>query len=159
MSDARLAAAKFRIVREAVQHNLPSPPRRVRPPRRPSALPVVAMGSLLIASLVYLSLPSKVVSPVEVAAAPAPPMAPTSSASPQPPRAIPQRLAREVLPLTVKRIVLDPGHGGTHLGAVSRSGVTEKEITLDVAVRLQRLLTRAGFEVRLTRETDTALSL
>ncbi len=160
MSSARLAAAKLRIVREAVQHNLPSPPpRRIRPPRHVSALPVLTMGSLLIASLVYVSLPPKVVSPVEVSAAPAPPMAPISSASPEPPRAIPQRLARGVLPLTVKRIVIDPGHGGTHLGAVARSGVTEKEITLDVALRLHRLLTRAGFEVRLTRDTDTAVSL
>jgi len=70
----------------------------------------------------------------------------------------PRPIDRNTIPLTVKRIVIDPGHGGEP-GAISSSGVTEKEITLDVALRLQRLLANEPYEVMLTRETDHAVSL
>ena len=39
-----------------------------------------------------------------------------------------------------KRIVIDPGHGGKQHGAISESGVSEKDITLDIAPRLRRLI-------------------
>jgi N-acetylmuramoyl-L-alanine amidase len=42
---------------------------------------------------------------------------------------------------------------------MSDSGVTEKEITLDIALRLRQLLEDAQFEVLMTRETDVTLSL
>jgi N-acetylmuramoyl-L-alanine amidase len=64
-----------------------------------------------------------------------------------------------VLPLSVRKVVLDPGHGGTQFGASSDSGVAEKEITLDIALRLRRLLQEAQYEVLMTRETDVTLSL
>jgi N-acetylmuramoyl-L-alanine amidase len=75
------------------------------------------------------------------------------------PPSVPQRLARAVLPLPIKRIVLDPGHGGAQAGAVADSGASEKEITLDLARRLRRLLEDASFEVLLTREADVTMSL
>ncbi len=56
-------------------------------------------------------------------------------------------------------IVIDPGHGGGDPGCYSRSlGVYEKQITLDVAVRLRDLLEREGWEVVLTRDTDRDVS-
>lgn len=62
--------------------------------------------------------------------------------------------------LGVKTIVIDPGHGGRDPGAVGASGLTEKEVTLDVARRLRdRLLRREGYRVLLTRANDAALSL
>jgi N-acetylmuramoyl-L-alanine amidase len=64
-----------------------------------------------------------------------------------------------VLPLSVKRIIIDPGHGGKQHGAISESGVSEKDITLDIALRLRRLMENAPFEVIMTRETDDTLSL
>jgi N-acetylmuramoyl-L-alanine amidase len=70
----------------------------------------------------------------------------------------PRPIDRGTIPLTVKRIVIDPGHGGEP-GAISASGVTEKEITLDVALRLRRLLADAPFEVLLTRQTDRLIPL
>jgi N-acetylmuramoyl-L-alanine amidase len=70
----------------------------------------------------------------------------------------PRPINREAIPLAIKTIVIDPGHGGEP-GAISESGVTEKEITLDVALRLRRLLENGPFEVLLTRETDRRLSL
>lgn len=54
----------------------------------------------------------------------------------------------------VRRIVIDPGHGGAETGAQGKGGVVEKELTLDVARRLAGLLRADGFEVTLTREGD-----
>ena len=50
-------------------------------------------------------------------------------------------------------IVLDPGHGGSDTGAM-HNGLVEKEITLDVALRLRTLLIARGWIVRMTRDTD-----
>jgi N-acetylmuramoyl-L-alanine amidase len=50
-------------------------------------------------------------------------------------------------------IVLDPGHGGSDTGAM-HNGLVEKEITLDIALRLRTLLIARGWIVHLTRDTD-----
>jgi len=60
---------------------------------------------------------------------------------------------------TIKRIVLDPGHGGDSPGAVGRRGTQEKVVVLDVARRLKKKLERQGFEVILTRDSDEFVSL
>jgi N-acetylmuramoyl-L-alanine amidase len=70
----------------------------------------------------------------------------------------PRPIDRGTIPLAIKRIVIDPGHGGEP-GATSASGVAEKEITLDVALRLRRLLADGPYEVLLTRQTDHPISL
>jgi len=57
------------------------------------------------------------------------------------------------------RVVIDAGHGGKDPGAISRSGVQEKAITLDIAQRLERVLKRRGFDVRMTRDRDEFVSL
>ena len=57
-------------------------------------------------------------------------------------------------------IVVDPGHGGPDSGAVGKSGLLEKEVTLDVARRLKELLKKGeGLKVILTRETDVLVPL
>jgi len=53
-------------------------------------------------------------------------------------------------------IVLDAGHGGVDPGAVGF--VVEKEVNLDLALRMQRLLQNQGIEVILTRNSDSHLS-
>jgi N-acetylmuramoyl-L-alanine amidase len=70
----------------------------------------------------------------------------------------PRPIDRAAIPLSVKRIVIDPGHGGEP-GTLSESGVTEKEITLDIALRLRRLMAHEPFEVLLTRQTDRLVPL
>ena len=55
-----------------------------------------------------------------------------------------------------KIVVLDAGHGGIDPGAVGF--VVEKEVTLDLTLRLQKLLQEQGIEVILTRNSDTQLS-
>jgi N-acetylmuramoyl-L-alanine amidase len=60
----------------------------------------------------------------------------------------------------VKTIVVDPGHGGKDPGAVGRTGLTEKDITLEVGLRLKELLTsRLGKQVLMTRERDAFVEL
>ncbi len=58
------------------------------------------------------------------------------------------------------RIVLDAGHGGWDLGTVGQQGLMEKDLVLDVAQRLGKLLqARLGSEVMFTRSSDTYLPL
>jgi N-acetylmuramoyl-L-alanine amidase len=64
-----------------------------------------------------------------------------------------------VLPLSVKRIVIDPGHGGDQPGAISSTGLAEKDVTLDIALRLRQLMKQSPFEVLMTRETDQTVTL
>lgn len=52
------------------------------------------------------------------------------------------------------KIVIDPGHGGPDPGAVGPSGVQEKVVVLAVAKLLADILSAAGVEVRLTRDSD-----
>jgi N-acetylmuramoyl-L-alanine amidase len=64
------------------------------------------------------------------------------------------------LGLGVKKIALDPGHGGADPGCLSPSGLKEKDVALDLARKLKLILeTQGGFEVFLTRETDITLPL
>jgi N-acetylmuramoyl-L-alanine amidase len=62
------------------------------------------------------------------------------------------------LGLGVARIVIDPGHGGHDPGAKAR-GLTESDLVLDVALRLEELLKDAGVEVLMTRRNDTFIAL
>lgn len=61
----------------------------------------------------------------------------------------------------IRTIVLDPGHGGKDPGAIGSKGLTEKELSLDIAKRLKKLLEAniPGIQVKLTRERDTFLPL
>lgn len=68
-------------------------------------------------------------------------------------------LARQ-LGLSVKRVVIDPGHGGKDPGCYGRGGPMEKDIVLNIAkILADKLRGRIGCEVILTREDDTFLQL
>jgi N-acetylmuramoyl-L-alanine amidase len=54
--------------------------------------------------------------------------------------------------------IIDPGHGGQDSGT-SKNGLVEKELTLDVAHRVERLLQERGLVVALTRADDSYVSL
>ena len=56
-------------------------------------------------------------------------------------------------------IVIDAGHGGQDYGAIGPTGLAEKDVTLDMALRLEKLLSKAGFKVILTRKDDTFIPL
>jgi len=60
--------------------------------------------------------------------------------------------------LAGRTIIIDPGHGGRDPGVV-RNGVMEKDLVLDISLRLRRMLEEAGATVIMTRETDVFRSL
>ncbi|WP_082892613.1 SH3 domain-containing protein [Rossellomorea aquimaris] len=71
------------------------------------------------------------------------------------------RLSLKVMPLGLpgKKIIIDAGHGGKDTGAVGYSGLYEKEVVLDTAIKLKAELERQGATVLLTRDTDVFLEL
>ena len=64
----------------------------------------------------------------------------------------------EITGLAGKVIVIDAGHGGNDSGAIGPTGVMEKTVTLNIALRLQKLLEAEGATVYMTRSTDTEVS-
>jgi N-acetylmuramoyl-L-alanine amidase len=81
---------------------------------------------------------------------------PTVSESPAPKRAPIQRGGLHA----VKRIVLDPGHGGKDPGTVGGRGTEEKTLNLAFAMTLADILrAQYGYEVLLTRTDDTFIPL
>jgi len=97
--------------------------------------------------------PSKAGDTSRTASLPQPP------SPPKPTREGQQTLTR-ALGLKIGRIVLDPGHGGYDTGTIGPSGFMEKDLALDVARRLGRLLEeKLGAEVIYTREDDTFVPL
>lgn len=56
-----------------------------------------------------------------------------------------------------KVIVIDPGHGGVDGGANHSDGTLEKDINLQVALKLKKLIKKSGAKVVMTRTEDTAL--
>jgi N-acetylmuramoyl-L-alanine amidase len=65
------------------------------------------------------------------------------------------------LGLKISRIVIDPGHGGQDTGTIGPHGLMEKDLCLDVALRLGRLIEEKlpGAEVVYTRKDDTFIPL
>ncbi|WP_437728846.1 N-acetylmuramoyl-L-alanine amidase [Sorangium sp. So ce861] len=60
----------------------------------------------------------------------------------------------------VRRVAIDPGHGGNDTGAVGPTGLKEKDVTLDVAHRVAPLLARElKIETLLTRDSDVYVPL
>lgn len=113
--------------------------------------------------------PTPVLSPTDTAAAAA-----TSAPAPQaipdlpPPPAMRARGAdlnvspslTRALGLKVNRIVIDAGHGGHDQGTAGPGGLLEKDLVLDVALRLGKLIEqRMGAEVVYTRSDDTFVPL
>jgi len=65
----------------------------------------------------------------------------------------------EQLGLKVRRVIIDPGHGGHDTGTVGSDGTKEKDVALAIAKKLRTVLTEQGLEVVLTRETDRFVRL
>ncbi len=69
----------------------------------------------------------------------------------------PEVVQTVALPVNNKVIVLDAGHGGEDGGGSSDSGVTEAEINLKIALKVQSLIEQAGGTVILTRSDENAI--
>ncbi|HEY6444117.1 MAG TPA: N-acetylmuramoyl-L-alanine amidase [Candidatus Acidoferrales bacterium] len=72
-----------------------------------------------------------------------------------------QRSLTRALGLKISRIVIDPGHGGRDTGTIGPHGLMEKDVCLDVALRLGRLIEEKlpSADVIYTRKDDTYVSL
>jgi len=56
-------------------------------------------------------------------------------------------------------VVIDPGHGGRDPGAIGLGGLQEKGVVLSISQETARVLRQGGFQVVMTRNTDTFVSL
>jgi N-acetylmuramoyl-L-alanine amidase len=81
------------------------------------------------------------------------------SAGSRPPALAAPPSAEEATTRAVRRIVIDAGHGGHDPGAIGARGLREKDLTLDIALKVAVHLRQAGFDVLLTRSTDRFLQL
>ena len=71
-----------------------------------------------------------------------------------------QHTMTRALGLKIGKIVIDAGHGGHDTGTIGPTGLQEKDLALDVALRLGRLIEeKLGAEVVYTREDDTFVPL
>ena len=87
-------------------------------------------------------------------APPVPPLAPDETPTPSP-----SPTPKPGTPGANRRlVVVDPGHGGKEAGSV-RGNVCEKDINLQIGLKVQKLLLESGFEVVMTRTTDIDVGL
>jgi N-acetylmuramoyl-L-alanine amidase len=92
--------------------------------------------------------------PLSITGRALPEVAPGPPGPPGPPGLI------RTLRLKIRKIVIDPGHGGWDAGAVGKAGLKEKEVALDVARRLGKMLDeRLGASVFFTRADDRFIPL
>ncbi|MFL6192735.1 MAG: N-acetylmuramoyl-L-alanine amidase [Thermoanaerobaculia bacterium] len=171
---------KRQLLRELVQENVDLIEGRLpRGLRRRRTLPAVLGAlALAIASLalfgsarLFPSLPGPSKAPVAQAAPqvaavatrtapPSSPGLPELSEETTPSLLVaPTPVDAAVFPLAVRKVAIDPGHGGDSLGTHTSSGLMEKDLTLDIAQRLGRLLQADSFQVLMTRQQDRSLSL
>ncbi len=69
-------------------------------------------------------------------------------------------LSKKPVLAKIRRIVIDPGHGGHDPGAVGPSGLQEKDVVLSVGLKLRELLKdELGLDVVMTRSTDIFIPL
>jgi N-acetylmuramoyl-L-alanine amidase len=168
---ANVERIKRQLLRDLVQENLDLiAGRRSRRPRRGGGRRLASrVAAFALFSLGLLGLGSSRVLP-NLAALPRSPAArPARDARPAAAALAPvagaevlaaaRTIDAAVFPLAVRRVVIDPGHGGASLGTRTSLGLLEKDLTLDIAERLRRLLAARSLEVVMTRGGDVGVSL
>lgn len=151
---------KRRMLAQAVASNL----REVNPhapSRRRGTLGVwLAVVAVVVAAGTWGFVAAKRSAPRTTTAATADLPAPVASISAAPLRSGPlPRISSNTMALGVRRVVLDPGHGGGDLGTQASATLIEKDLALDLARRTRERLVAAGIEVVLTRDADVAVAL
>jgi N-acetylmuramoyl-L-alanine amidase len=130
--------------------------------------PRIAIGVLPLSAKASPSLMSMFISPKAVTAtavAPAESLKTLADSIGPTPAAKPTRNGEHsltrVLGLKIGRIVIDPGHGGHDTGTIGPTGLMEKDLCLDVALRLGKLIARnlPSAEIVYTRQDDKYIGL
>ncbi|MBN2400216.1 MAG: N-acetylmuramoyl-L-alanine amidase [Candidatus Aminicenantes bacterium] len=92
---------------------------------------------------------------------PQPPSNPKSIETPQndpPHQPSSEPVSSKVKP--IETICIDPGHGGEDLGALGKSKLQEKDVTLQISLKLKKLIeAKTGLRVIMTRDSDKEVSL
>jgi N-acetylmuramoyl-L-alanine amidase len=129
-------------------------------PVRASEASAPAMAPLAHAKAEASATPKSLSSLAKASAAPGKIAAPTPPAEPRPTRDGDRSLTR-ALGLKISRIVIDAGHGGHDTGTIGPHGLMEKDLCLDVALRLGALIQQKlpGAQVIYTRKDDTFVAL
>jgi N-acetylmuramoyl-L-alanine amidase len=147
---------KRRILREAVRDNVDTihglPPRPLRAGhrlRRPAVQAALLVGLPMFGFFAFNALSGT--TPDRMPWLGSSPTSGTFSG--------PRALAPVTAALGVRKIALDPGHGGNDSGARASQGIWEKEVTLEVARELRALLRHEKYDVAMTRDRDAFVSL
>ncbi len=79
----------------------------------------------------------------------------------KPARTVPSRdsASAKKVPSPFAAVVIDAGHGGHDVGGIPQNIIPEKDVALDVAIRVQKHLDAAGLRTVMTRSDDTFISL
>jgi N-acetylmuramoyl-L-alanine amidase len=181
-----LASIKRQVLRQAIRENVDVIEGRYRsressdsPPNRGVArifffvlVPIVLLSSALFINGVVRGRQNQQVMQATVSDATGPALEAVGDVipAPQPEPFIPTEaqmaalstsapIDASVFPLAVRKVVIDPGHGGENRGTEAPGGLVEKEIALDISNRLRDLLIEASFDVEMTRERDEFVSL
>jgi len=146
-------------------------PNRVKATRHPTTAPVVqsVSGTSPDPQPNELEALNQPAAPPSVPASPVKKTSGKTGAPPDPnappihaatPTATGERSMVRALGLKIGRIVVDAGHGGHDSGTLGPGGIEEKDVVLDVALRLGKLLKqRLGADVIYTRDDDTFIPL
>ncbi len=124
-----------------------------------SVLTVHFRGAAAVKKSFVLEKPFRVVFDLVRAekAPPPPPQAPPAEAKSDP---VAEEPAPAPRPKPIETICLDPGHGGEDFGAIGRSKLKEKDVTLKIALKLKKTIeSRTGLRVIMTRDKDSEVSL
>jgi len=168
MRPGKIDRVKRQLLSEAVADNLDTirglPPRSLRPVRRLARtwlrratlvlVPFAVVGSTYIAGSRTLAVSESRGLAVSRSQMISYTPRPRDPETPQPLVSV----SASAFPLSVRRVILDAGHGGSDPGTTAAQ-ISEKEITLDIETRLRALLLRRGFEVVTTRADDRLVAL
>lgn len=161
---ANVERVKRQLLRDLVQQNVDLAegrlPRTLHKGRYwPLTVRLLAVALLSVALLGSSRLIASFSDPPAAARRPRSPVGKTAAVAAPLLTSVPQPVDAAVFPLAVRKVVIDAGHGGGSTGTRTPQGTLEKDLTLDIAQRLQRLLIQQGFQAVMTRDADRDVSL
>jgi N-acetylmuramoyl-L-alanine amidase len=155
----QLTVSPMAGVARPADQQAPEPPKQPLP--KPSANPDAAPSTTAMADAAVKTLPPNRGPSVDAATpSKTAPAAPVEIAKAARPTSEGDSSLVRALGLKLTRVVIDPGHGGHDQGTAGPHGLLEKDVVLDVAQRLGKLIEdRMGAEVIYTRDDDTFIPL
>jgi N-acetylmuramoyl-L-alanine amidase len=163
-SPSRVEASTPRVEPPALKVEPPAPKVEPSVPRvelpAPKVEPPAPVKAVVTTKTVVADAPATPRTPAPTVAPPTPPAGPVEIPKAAKHTSTGSNSLTRALGLKVARIVIDAGHGGQDQGTQGPKGLLEKDLVLDVAMRLGKLVEdRMGAEVIYTRTDDTFVPL